>query len=226
MNRSEVNRIIREMEEAVRRQGLKLPPFAFFSPEEWKTKDHSWDEARLAGLGWDITDHGLGDFRRNGLALFTLRNGSKGIPGYEKPYAEKLIYLYAGAHTAMHYHAKKMEDIINRGESDILIRLYNCGENGSLSDGAVTVRKDGRCLTVPAGEDVRVGPGESLTLTPYLYHCFMVPEDGGPALLGEVSMCNDDQGDNFFYGEVRRFPAIEEDEEPYRLLCTEYPPAP
>ncbi|MCI9340130.1 MAG: D-lyxose/D-mannose family sugar isomerase, partial [Dorea sp.] len=45
------------------------------------------------------------------------------------------------------------------------------------------------------------------------------------ALLGEVSMCNDDENDNRFYEPVARFPEIEEDEPPYRLLCTEYPRA-
>ena len=44
-------------------------------------------------------------------------------------------------------------------------------------------------------------------------------------LLGEVSQCNDDLNDNRFNPPVGRFPAIEEDEPPYRLLCTEYPPA-
>lgn len=44
-------------------------------------------------------------------------------------------------------------------------------------------------------------------------------------LLGEVSMCNDDNADNRFYASVGRFPTIEEDEPPYRLLCNEYPPA-
>ena len=64
------------------------------------------------------------------------------------------------------------------------------------------------------------------TITPYMYHDFIVPETGGPVLLGEVSMCNDDDNDNFFYNkEVGRFPAIEEDEAPYRLLCNEYPQA-
>ena len=42
-------------------------------------------------------------------------------------------------------------------------------------------------------------------------------------LLGEVSMCNDDENDNRFYEPIGRFPEIEEDEEPYRLLCNEYP---
>ena len=44
-------------------------------------------------------------------------------------------------------------------------------------------------------------------------------------LLGEVSQCNDDETDNRFNPPVGRFPEIEEDEAPYRLLCNEYPPA-
>ena len=41
--------------------------------------------------------------------------------------------------------------------------------------------------------------------------------------VGEVSQVNDDRTDNRFEPPVGRFPAIEEDEAPYRLLCTEYP---
>ena len=66
--------------------------------------------------------------------------------------------------------------------------------------------------------------GESITLVPYQYHEFIIPE-GGPSLIGEVSMVNDDHTDNFFYEPLGRFPTIEEDEAPYRLLCTEYPEA-
>ncbi len=44
-------------------------------------------------------------------------------------------------------------------------------------------------------------------------------------MIGEVSMVNDDHTDNFFYEPLGRFPTIEEDEAPYRLLCTEYPEA-
>ena len=47
----------------------------------------------------------------------------------------------------------------------------------------------------------------------------------GAVLLGEVSQCNDDKSDNRFQPPVGRFPRIEEDEPPYRLLCSEYPPA-
>ena len=38
-------------------------------------------------------------------------------------------------------------------------------------------------------------------------------------------MCNDDDTDNCFLEAPGRFPRIEEDTEPYRLLCKEYPSA-
>ena len=44
-------------------------------------------------------------------------------------------------------------------------------------------------------------------------------------IVGEVSMCNDDNTDNRFEEAQGRFPTVEEDEPPYRLLCTEYPAA-
>ena len=78
---------------------------------------------------------------------------------------------------------------------------------------------------MPAGSQVRLVPGESITIYPYLYHDFEVESGSGPVLLGEVSQCNDDNTDNRFYEKLGRFPAIEEDEAPYRLLCNEYPVA-
>ena len=62
-------------------------------------------------------------------------------------------------------------------------------------------------------------------IQPYLYHDFHVEEGTGAVLLGEVSMCNDDENDNRFYEPIGRFPTIEEDEPAYRLLCNEYPAA-
>ena len=67
--------------------------------------------------------------------------------------------------------------------------------------------------------------GESIHVQQYLYHDFAVEEGTGPVLLGEVSQCNDDNTDNRFNPPVGRFPKIEEDEAPYRLLCNEYPVA-
>ena len=85
--------------------------------------------------------------------------------------------------------------------------------------------QDGRRYFVPAGSDIVLKPGESLSLYPYYYHEFLIPADSTKVLIGEVSMCNDDNSDNRFYEPLGRFPTIEEDEPPYRLLCNEYPPA-
>ena len=118
-----------------------------------------------------------------------------------------------------------MEDIINRGGGDVYITVYNGGKNGEMLETEVEVNTDGQRRRVPAGSEVRLRPGESITIPPYLYHSFRVPQSGGSVLLGEVSMCNDDENDNRFFEPIGRFPSIEEDEEPFRLLCNEYPAA-
>lgn len=223
MKRSEINAAIREMEEFVKEHRFALPPFASFTPADWETKGHECDEIRDTMLGWDITDFGSNDFCKTGFSVITIRNGSQTMEGYKKPYAEKLLYMREGQILPMHFHWSKMEDIINRGGGNVLIQVYNATENDELSGDPVTVIRDGVRETVPAGTRVRLCPGESITIYQRLYHSFTVEEGCGPVLLGEVSMCNDDNVDNRFYEPIGRFPEIEEDEAPYRLLCNEYP---
>lgn len=225
MKRSEINKIIRDMESLIQEHRFALPAFCKWTPEEWKTKGHDFDEIRDNMLGWDITDFGRNQFREYGFALITIRNGNCKMEKYKKPYAEKLLMLYAGQNAAMHYHWSKMEDIINRGGNDVYITVYNGAEDGKMLDTDVTVVSDGWKRVVPAGTKMKLAPGDSITITPYMYHDFHVEPTGGPVLLGEVSMCNDDENDNCFYEPTGRFPTIEEDEAPYRLLCTEYPNA-
>ncbi len=71
---------MRENLEFIEKMGFRLPPFAFYKPDEWKTLGHEYDEIRDHMLGWDITDYGHGDFSKIGLFLFTLRNGSLSDP--------------------------------------------------------------------------------------------------------------------------------------------------
>ena len=225
MKRSEVNRALRDMEKMIDRCSFKLPPFCYFTPEEWKEKGREYDEVRDNMLGWDITDFGMGDFDRVGFSLITLRNGNVSMDKYTKPYAEKLLYMKEGQSAAMHFHWNKMEDIMNRGGGNVLIGVYNAGKEEGLADTDVLIHSDGREYTVPAGTQIRLRPGESITIQPRLYHDFHLEPGTGPVLLGEVSMCNDDNRDNRFYLPAGRFPVIEEDEPPFRLLCNEYPPA-
>ena len=227
MKRSEINAALREMEEMTKRCRFPLPPFCGYTPEQWRTLGHEYDEIRDCRLGWDITDYGLGDFERVGFSLITIRNGCRALPDkYPKVYAEKLLYLKQDQYAPNHFHWYKTEDIINRGGGNVLIRVYN-----SLPDEGVDyasdmrVRTDGVERTVPAGTQIRLTPGESITIFQRLYHDFTVEPGTGPVLLGEVSRCNDDERDNRFNPPVGRFPTVEEDEPPYRLLCSEYPPA-
>ena len=224
MKRSEINAVIKRLEKLLEEHRFELPPFCKWTPEEWQTKGHEYDEIRDNMLGWDVTDYGMGDFGHLGLALITIRNGNVHNPKYTKTYAEKIIMCDSGQVSPMHFHWHKMEDIINRGGNDIHFTLYNATEDEQLADTPVKIFSDGRCYTVPAGETVVLKPGQSLSLYPYYYHEFVIPE-GGPVLIGEVSMCNDDNTDNRFLNPLGRFPTIEEDEPPYRLLCNEYPKA-
>lgn len=227
MKRSSINEVLREMESFAKEYRFALPPFCHFTPSDWEKKGHDYDEIRDNMLGWDITDFGHGDFDAVGFSLITIRNGNlEKMDKYPKTYAEKLIYMRQGQKCPFHFHWKKMEDIINRGGGNVFIQVYASTpdeEMDLVSD--LCVHVDGRELVVPAGTKVRLTPGESITIDQYLYHSFSVEEGTGPVLLGEVSQCNDDKADNRFYEKAGRFPVIEEDEAPFRLLCNEYPPA-
>lgn len=227
MKRSEVNAKIRETEELCAKEGFRLPPFLSWTPEDWATKGHEYDEIRDNMLGWDVTDYGEGHYDTLGNTLITLRNGNVHNKKYTKTYAEKICRMQEKQVSPLHFHWNKMEDIINRGGGNLLIKVYNGNkEDNSVNEtDEVEVNQDGRCYMVAPGTEVRLTPGESITLYPYYFHEIRVEPGTGTTLLGEVSMSNDDNTDNYFVQELGRFPAIEEDEPAYRLLCNEYPPA-
>ena len=220
MKRSEINAIIREADAFIREHGFYLPPFAHWTPGEWKTKGPEVGEIVDRKLGWDVTDFNLGDYRRTGLLLFTIRNGSvKDLQS--KQYAEKIMMVDVNQVTPMHFHWSKTEDIINRGGGKLVIQLYNSTPAETLADSDVMISTDGVRRTVKAGDCVVLSPGESITLPAYCYHKFWGAE--GKVLVGEVSAVNDDDTDNRFLEPLPRFSTIEEDEPPLYLLCTDYP---
>ncbi len=219
MKRSEINAIMEEAIGFINKMNFKLPPFAYFSPEDWAKKGDEYREIRENQLGWDITDFGSGDFEKIGLFLFTLRNGSLSKP-QGKPYAEKLLIAKPNQVTPYHFHFQKMEDIINRGGGDLCVKLYNSTESEELADTVVTASVDGRNFEVPAGTIIRLTPGESITLPAGMYHSFW--GEGETVLVGEVSKVNDDKIDNRFLEPVGRFPKIIEDEQPLHLLTMDY----
>ena len=87
MKRSEINFLLQSATQCYEAHGWALPP----NPR------------------WDITDFGLGDWRRYGLVLVNLAD--------EPEYCEKLMYAQVRMTTPAHAHAKKKEDIICRWAS-------------------------------------------------------------------------------------------------------------
>lgn len=223
MKRSEVNHIIESAIQFTQKKGLCFPEFAFWGPEDWKRLDVDQREIVDNMLGWDITDFGGGNFERTGLLIFTFRNGNfyKKLR-YLKPYAEKLLLVGDGQELPFHFHWQKIEDIINRGGGNLIVQLYNSDDKEGFADTPVEVSMDGKKVTVEAGGEVKLLPGQSITLLPGQYHRWVGEKGTGPVMLFEVSSTNDDTIDNRFYDAKERLPEIEEDEDPRFLLFKDY----
>lgn len=223
MKRSEINTIMRDADAFIKAHQFHLPPFAYWTPDDWRVKGPEASEIARHSLGWDITDFGQGRYDELGLFLFTIRNGALENlkTGRGKVYAEKLLIVGVEQITPYHFHWQKTEDIINRGGGTLMIQLYNSTPDEKLDEHSdITVSLDGVVHTLPAGAVVQLKPGESITLTTCLYHQFWA--SGSRVLCGEVSTVNDDLADNRFLDPIGRFATIEEDEPPLHLLVGDY----
>lgn len=220
LKRSEINQKIRGALDFFEEMKFKLPPFAYWSPEEWKQQNLEYKEIVQNQLGWDLTDFGSEKFHETGLLLFSIRNGNPEVD--KKVYAEKIMIVEENQVTPMHFHWSKMEDIINRGGGNLLIELYPSNEEEKFADHLFQVSLDGIRRECSPGDVIRLKPGESITLYPGLYHKFYGEKGSGKVLVGEVSAVNNDHTDNRFYEGVGRFSDISEDEAPSHLLVGDY----
>lgn len=223
MKRSEVNQIIADARAFCAERNFLLPPFAHWSLDDWKAQAADHQEILDNQMGWDITDFGSGDFAKVGLTIFVARNGNFFNPAYRKPYCEKILIAQEGQVCPIHFHWKKIEDIINRGGGNLITQVYNAINDDEWDrEAPVTLSMDGRSVVVGAGEEVRTRPGESVTLVPYQFHTFWAEAGTGKVLLGEVSTVADENADNNFPTCHGRLPAIEEDVRPESLIFADY----
>ena len=218
MKRSEINRYINEAKNFFAEHQFHLPVWVDWSPAEWSTKGDECEEIRRNQLGWDVTDFATGKFEEIGLTLVTIRNGN--VKYDKKTYCEKIMFVRENQVTPTHFHWKKMEDIIHRGGGTFCVRLLKADENEQPTDAPCSVQIDGVTTVIPAGEVLRLQPGQSISFEPYMYHEFW--SEGGHSMIGEVSTVNDDENDNRFLQSPGRYPSIEEDEPAQYLLCNEY----
>lgn len=66
----------------------------------WNRHGEECREIRDNALGWDVTDFGKGNFSREGLTLFTIRNGNPARD--RKTYCEKIMFVREGQVTPIH----------------------------------------------------------------------------------------------------------------------------
>ena len=220
MQRSTINRLMREAEATFAAHGAATPPWAGWTPAQWAAAPARAAFCASRQMGWGLTDFGSGDFSRQGIVLLTVRNGIWKVPG-ERVYAEKLIVMQEGQEAPYHFHRTKTEDILVRGGGRLALDLVNVDAQGVPIEAPVTVLVDGETRVVAPRTPVVLSAGESLTLPPLQAHRFYGwPGGGGPVLVGEVSEVNDDLADNYFLEPFAPMP-IAEDEPAYRPLWTE-----
>ncbi len=225
MKRSQINSAIQHAMKQLSENSIHLPMFGYWTKEDWLKKKISAKRIQSTMLGWDVTDFGSGDFQRVGAVLFTARNGDVHHDNVGTPYAEKYIMLSHEQEQAipMHFHKNKTEDIINRGGGTMGIQVFHALEDGSLdTKSPVMVWMDGVSREVAPGVEMIINRGDSITLTPYIYHKFYAKKERGYLICGEVSSINDDKNDNVFLEIAERFCSVIEDEEMQYVLVNEY----
>jgi D-lyxose ketol-isomerase len=222
MKRSFIDARIEAMLALCERHGVRLPPFAQWSERDFRADRDAAGFIAACGLGWNVVEFKPGAFATDGLTLFTLRMGDwrqlEARGG--RLYAEKAIMSQDGQRAPHHYHVVKTEDIVNRGGARFVVELFKVDRTGQPVKERFRALKDVTMLDLGPGDQVRLEPGESLTLEPYVAHAFWA--EGGAAIAGEVSLVNDDRSDNYFVPMLEPPRPIEEDAPARRLTVRDY----
>jgi D-lyxose ketol-isomerase len=211
VKRSFIDGRIEAMLKLCDRHGVTLPPFAFWDAAAFRKQSEAAALIAARGMGWNVVEFKPGAFATEGLTIFTLRMGdwreaeSKG----GRLYAEKAIMSDDGQRAPHHYHVAKTEDIVNRGGARFVVELFKVDRNGAPTRDRFRALKDVMMLDLGPGDEIRLEPGESLTLEPFVAHAFWA--EGGTALAGEISLANDDTTDNYFLPPLAPFDPIGED---------------
>ncbi|HJU22276.1 MAG TPA: D-lyxose/D-mannose family sugar isomerase [Casimicrobiaceae bacterium] len=223
MKRSQINAAIANAHEALRKHGIGLPEYAYWSADDWRRKagpEHRRIFENM--LGWACTDFGQGDFDRCGITMFDVRNGTP-EPNLGTPYGEKIFVLKPGQRLPFHFHYNKTEDIISYAGGTLMIELYNARDDETMDEtSAGIVHCDGVEKRFTAGQVFEIPHGASLTIVPKLYHRFWAKAGGDVLVGGEISTISVPKTDNKFVAGGRRFVPIEEDEAPRYLLNVDY----
>ena len=206
MKRSEINKLINFSLNYFKKNKFYLPEWSEWKLNRWKKNKILAKKICKLQLGWDITDFGGKNFLKEGLILFSLRNGSKNSKKSIQ-YAEKILLMFAGQKIPYHFHKLKKEDIINKYGGKLEMRFYKNNKKN------VEINVDQKKRILECKKKIEIAIGQSVYIPPNLIHSFSVSKKNkAPLIIGEVSSINDDNNDNFFPNQNMRFSKIVEDE--------------
>ena len=223
MKRSQINAAIDLAHKALDEHGIRLPKYAYWTPDDWRRAGPEMGRVTRNALGWACTDFGQGDFEHIGITMFDVRNGTPEAPSEGTPYGEKIYVLKPGQRLPFHFHYTKTEDIISYAGGTLMIQVYNARDDEGMDDtspGEVYI--DGVRKPFEAGQVFEIPHGQSMTIVPRLYHRFWAKENGAVLVGGEISTISVPKTDNHFGAGARRFVPIEEDEPARWLLNVDY----
>ena len=220
MKRSEINFAINKAKQMMEDYSWTLPIWGYWTKKEYEENPKIKKYLKEHQMGWDVTDFGKGMFNQQGITLFCIRNGIQG-KNEDKPYAEKLLFMYEGQEIPYHSHKVKLEDIINRGGGDLALEFVEVDNNLQEFKNDILVSVDGEDKTIKPHEPLILKRGQSVTVERNIYHKFYAVKGTGMVMAGEGSQVNDDNNDNYFLETVGRFSKIEEDEEVIHPLWNE-----
>ena len=220
MRRSEINKSIAEAKLLIAEYRWTLPRWAYWNVEQYKNHPDLSLYLRDHQMGWDVTDFGRGNFSKEGIILFCVRNGVQNIDN-EKPYDEKLLFMKEDQVIPFNSHNIKLEDIINRGGGNLVLEFVKVDSQKNPLQEKIKVMIDGEFKTLNPYEPLILERGQSVTVERFVYHKFYAEKGTGMAMAGEVSQVNDDKKDNYFLEKVGRFADIEEDEDILHPLWNE-----
>ncbi|AJF61325.1 TPA: D-lyxose/D-mannose family sugar isomerase [Candidatus Woesearchaeota archaeon] len=200
MLRSDINRMIEEAMREFEKKGLILPAWAYWDVKEWYKNPGLGNEIRKDGLGWRVSDFGLGDFDSYGGVFFTMSNsqveaGSK--ESIDQLHSLKYIYRRNGQGAPPHFHWSKREEYLNLGEGITTVAVYNKTDKNMIDYySPIRIKINHVWAEISAGEPQRIPPGSSVYIPDRIIHSYSA--EGNSTVAMEIASRNNDDTDNYW----------------------------
>ena len=219
MERSHINTLLADAEDFFAAAGVVLPPFAFWRPDEFARRVRAGHERLvISRMGWLVSDFGLDNFAAEGTVAFCAGAGDS---GGARNYAERWFILREGQRIPERFHRRRTKDIVACGPGNLCLRLHRTTPDAAVDETAnLEAEVDGAARKLAPGARLVLRPGERALIEPMTFHECRAEQ--GDLIIREISTATDEMLDSFFLPHIGLAADIDEDEQPRRLLVSDY----